>query len=188
MATAKVSEKMTLNELGLEVGVDGLPDFSKWEEEQVGFAPYWSPAEEKWFLAQVFARDDRDPDFIRYLMRAGMLIPCKRGAGEDAEDIAVKPGGFFTISVYTSLRDTFDFYLESGIRPFVRIEAIKEVPTKKTGQTCWTWNVKVSPTDKKKLEFARKEKATLLLKEKSMENDAQDFPHGANVKQMQRGA
>lgn len=154
-----------------------LPDFSKWEEEQVGFAPYWSPEPEKWFLAQVVSIDKRDPEFVRYLMKASIDTACKRGPVDESEDVIVKSGEYFTISVYYSLQYLFDTYLEMGCTPVMRVTAVKEVKTKNS-QTCWTWKVQVSPEDKKMLTKKRVEASKYMeakkAKELNEENDA--FP------------
>ena len=169
------SENATSNASAEPADVSGVPNFDKWVEEQVGFAPYWNPEPEKWFFARVVARDERDPEFVRYLMQAGMPLNCKRGPADDAEDVAVKPGEHFSFSVYHSLRDTFDFYLETGLSPFLRVQSIKEVKTKTTGQTCWTWKVLVSPQDKKILEKKREEMRQLATR-----SDAEEFPPQMN--------
>lgn len=148
--------------------VDGLPDFAKWEEEQVGFAPYWNPEKDKWFYARIIEKDERDSEFVRYLMQAGVDTPCKRGPADGAEDITVKKGEYFTISVYFSLQDLFDLYLETGIRPFMKVTAKDTVKTSTAGRTCWLWSLLVSPETKAKT-LAAKEKIRLL-------SDAGEFP------------
>jgi len=146
-----------------------VPDFATWEELQVGFAPYWNPSPGAWFYGQIVEKDERDSDFVRYLVRAGTATACKRGPNDAAEEVTVKPGEYFSVSVYYSLRDTFDIFLESGFRPFIRVLAVKEVKTKTVGQTCWTWKVNIAPQDKKLFETA---KMNLL----AQKNDAQEFP------------
>jgi len=145
-----------------------IPNFENWEEEQVGFAPYWNPEENKWFYAQVVDKDERDPQFVRYLMRAGMDTPCKRGPVDSQDDITVKTGEYFSVSVYFSLQGAFDFYLESGIKPYMKVLAINEVKTSTPGRTCWTWKLLVSPDDKKKIQGAREKLRQL--------SDAGEFP------------
>src|SRR6267142_3539793 len=144
-----------------------LPDFSNWSDEQIGFSPYWTPAPGKWTYARPIARDERDPEFIRYLFVALMPTPCRRGPGEDSplkdngENVTVAPGETFSMSVYYQLRDLFDFYLETGIldqaNSGVRIEAIKEVPTKKSGQTVWQFKAQVDPKVRPLLDAKRAE-------------------------------
>lgn len=144
-----------------------IPDFSKWEEEQVGFAPYWNPETDKWFLGQVVSRDERDPEFVRYLVKAALDTPCKRGPVDGAEEVLVKSGEYFSISVYYSLQGLFDAYLEMGIvPPVMKVIAVKEVKTKKAGQTCWTWKVLISPDDKKRINTKRTELALEMKKER----------------------
>jgi len=149
-------------------------DTSNWVDEQVGFSPYWNPDNDKFFIGAVSARDERDPEFIRYLIKAAVDTECKRGSDENAEDVLVKAGEFFTVSVYYSLRDLFDFYLESGLRPFIKVTALKEVKTKNKN-TCWTWRVQISPKDKavvekKRIELTAAKEAARLAEQ----NDA--FP------------
>jgi hypothetical protein len=145
---------MSVDKSAVKNDAMALPDFSKWEEEQVGFAPYWNPEPLKWFLGRVVARDERDPDFVRYLMKAEIDTPCKRGPVTDAEDVMIRKGEFFSISVYHSLEGLFNAYLEMGFTPAMKVTAVKEVPTKKSGQT---WKVQVSPDDKKLLTKKRTE-------------------------------
>lgn len=163
---AKPNELVKKDEFGIPLEV---PNFEGWVDEQVGFAPYWNPEEGKWLYARVIARDERDPSFVRYLMQAGMDTECHRGA--EGEAVKVKRGEHFTISVYFSLRDLFDLYLETGIRPFIKVLAVKEVPTKTTGRNVWTWKVQVSPDDKKMIDAKKKE--ILLMQQRS---DAEEFP------------
>lgn len=153
---------------GEGLNAEELPDFATWEEEQVGFAPYWNPEKDKWFYARIIEKDERDPEFVRYLMQAGVDTPCKRGPAEGAEDVMVKKGEYFTISVYFSLQDLFDLYLETGIRPFMKVVAKDTTKTSTAGRTCWLWTLLVSP-ETKKLTMAAKEKMRML-------SDAGEFP------------
>jgi len=134
---------------------DALPDFSTWSEEQIGFAPYWSPAPGKWFYAVPTAIDTRDPDFVRYLFRALAPIECQRGPKDDAESVLVGPGEYFSMSVYYALEQNINFYLESGIFPPLHVTSTKEVKTKTVGQTVWQFRVKVSPETRALLDAAR---------------------------------
>jgi len=146
-----------------------LPDFDKWEEETVGFAPYWNPEEGKWFYARIVERDDRDPEFVRYLFQAGMPTPCARGAedSETFEPVMINTGEYFTISVYFSLQGLFDLYLETGHRPYIKVISVKKVPTKKTGRNVWLWKVLSDPKDKRIMNQKR-------LELKAAQNDAQE--------------
>ena len=138
-----------------------LPDFESWEKEQVGFAPYWNPEPGKWFYGTVVSRDERDPEFVRYLVKTYAPITVQRGPKEDAELIELKPGDLFSISVYYSLAEPFDFILEHfvllGKEVPMMVKALKEVKTKKAGQTCWTWEMRLPPEWKKALADKRTE-------------------------------
>jgi hypothetical protein len=139
---------------------DGEIDTSNWEKEETGFAPYWTPAPGKKFLATPMGRDDRDPEFVRYQMRLEQAeLECQSGPKDDPTPVIVKKGDTFTVSVYTQLDDKFNEYMESGIFPILQCIALKEVKTKTVGQTCWTFDLRVSPTDKQKILGFRKEKA-----------------------------
>ncbi len=140
--------------------VAGAPDASNWEKEETGFAPYWKPLAGKAFFARPIGRDDRDPEFVRYQMKLEQdELACQSGPKEDATDVLVKKGDTFTVSVYVQLDDKFNEYMECGLFPIVRCEALREAKTSKPGQTCWIFDLRVSPEDKKKLAAFRQEKA-----------------------------
>lgn len=130
-----------------------IPDFSKWEKEQVGFAPYWQPEPGQSIYGAPVQRDERDPDFVRYLVRAYMPIKCCRGPEDAREEVTVQPGELFTVSVYSSLAEPFNFLLENFVAAGKEIpmylKAEKQVKTKKAGQTCWTWDMRFAPEVKK---------------------------------------
>lgn len=138
-----------------------MPDFATWEKEQVGFAPYWNPEAGKFIYASVVARDERDPEFKRYLMKTHMPMIAHRGTKEEQESIELQPGDMFSISVYYSLAEPFDFMLENfvvvGQEVPMKLTALKEVKTKKAGQTCWTWEMLLPPEWKRKLASKREE-------------------------------
>jgi hypothetical protein len=142
------------------VPVAGAPDATNWEKEETGFAPYWKPEAKKVFFARPIGRDDRDPDFVRYQMKLEQdELACQSGPKDDATDVIVKKGDTFTVSVYVQLDDKFNEYMECGLFPIVRCEALREAKTSKPGQTCWIFDLRVSPDDKKKLASYRRERA-----------------------------
>ncbi len=146
MASAKKSDEMTTkNNPMLDI-----PDFEKvdWTSEAVGFAPYWSPEEGKQFIGRPVHKDESAEDFIRYVMQAGVDLDCFTGPAEDAVAIKVNKGAFFTISVYHSLQGLFDLYLESGLKPWMKVTAGKKVKTKTPGRSVFQWDVQVSKKDK----------------------------------------
>ena len=150
-----------------EITNEKLPDFSKWETEQTGFDPYWTPAEGKFFFGHPVSRDDSDPDFVRYRFKSLMTLQCHTGPKEEQEPVTVKPGEYFSVSVYYALDPKFNEYMESGLFPAIRVEAIKEVKTKKPGQTCWKFDLKISPDDRKRIDSYRKEKAQLMAEKRA---------------------
>ena len=159
-----------------------IPNFDtkNWTEEQVGFAPYWEPKKGAKIMAQIIQKDAPEESFVRYLMRAGQDMECSRGAkGEDeegnkqdAEKVLVKKGEYFTVSVYFSLQGLFEFYLVSGLKPWMEITAVEKVKTSKPGRTAWQWKVRVSPEDKRKADQLRAAAAAA----KQMSNGAEGQP------------
>jgi len=146
-------------------------DFSTWEEEQVGFAPYWNPEEGKFFVGTVVARDERDPEFLRYLIKAVVDTVCKRGPVDEAEEILVRKGEFFSISVYHALAEPFDFILENftarGVDIQMKLTAVKEAKTKTQGRTVWQWKMHLPPEHKKMLTVAKETVRKAALAEAS---------------------
>lgn len=136
-------------------------DTSKWTEEQVGFAPYWRATKGASIIARLVQKDTPEDSFVRYLLQAGQDIECFRGGKGDDEDedsrerVIVKKGEFFTVSVWYSLQDVFDLYLETGLRPWMQLTAVDKVKTSKPGRTAWTWKLLVDPKDKKKADQCR---------------------------------
>lgn len=141
----------------------GAPDTTGWMKEQTGFAPYWTPSEGKLFFGRVVSRDERDPEFVRYLIQLEQdELACQSGPKDDPTDVIVRKGDTFTVSVYVQLDGLFNEYLESGIFPLVCCKALKEVKTKTAGQTCWTFDLRVNPQEGKKLLAYRQEKAQVM--------------------------
>lgn len=186
MTQKTITKTANKNEKPAEmVNIDGIPktfDFTTWVDEATGFSPYWNPAENKYFVGRLVSKDVQDPDFVRYLVQAGEDLECAQGPAATAEKVTVRKGEFFTISVYFSLQDIFDIYLESGIRPWMKVTAGKKLPTKKPGRFVFKWRIQVSPadkarTDEAKVQMMREAKATARLPESV---DSEEGDEGEN--------
>lgn len=155
---------------------NNIPMPEGWENEQIGFPPYWNPTMQEddkgktvagtgnAFLAIPIDKDERNPEFKRYVLEAIHPIMCKKGPAEDAEEILVQVGEFFTCSVYAAL-PLEDYY---GIPVYVRpVRKRKLAPTAEINQKrdLWDFELKVSPADKKRLKERRAQEVQ-LLKEK----------------------
>lgn len=144
-----------------------IPNFDTkgWVEEQVGFAPYWEADKGQKIIARLVGKEEKEGTFTRYLLQAGQDMVCYRGAKTldddgksikgSAEKVNVKKGEFFTMSVFHSLQGLFDFYEETGLKPWMQIHAVEKVKTSTPGQMVWTWKLLVSPEDKKRADAKR---------------------------------
>jgi hypothetical protein len=137
----------TINQAGAPEG---------WEEESLGFPPYWNPEVGKSFRGVVMNRDERDPEFIRYVLLATAPVTCATGPADESDVVHVAPGGKFTVSAYASLRlDEL-----AGLEVFVKCIGKREIKNGK--QELWQWQVFLSPEAKKQLAARRAEQAKEL--------------------------
>src|SRR5579864_885525 len=79
------------------------PEFAGWEEENLSLPPYWVCDVGKQFAARVIDLDNQDPEFPRYILEALAPVECQTGKRDEAEDVHVKPGDYFTCSTYAGL-------------------------------------------------------------------------------------
>lgn len=175
MATQNTSKAKA--DINKAAAAEGLPeDFANWTELQIGFAPYWAPAEGKKFFGEIINRDDRDPDFTRYLIRSHRPEDCRRGPKLTGEEVKIRKGDNFSIGVFAALRDEFDYHLffteKTGKHVPVVVEAVKKIPMqKKTDEgedmTVWTWRALCSPEMKKELDKYRDEWRRINAKDSS---------------------
>lgn len=103
------------------------------EAEITGFPPYWTPREGSTFFGTVLNEDNRDPAFIRYIVKASADTMCALGPAEDAEPVMVKKGDFFTVSFYSGLA------LKDFLGYEVWVKAHSKVKTSTIGQSVWRW-------------------------------------------------
>lgn len=136
------------------------PDFSVFEREQVGFAPYWEPEKGEFFYARLDARDERDPEFIRYqFTNLGDALTCGSGPkdeeGNPLESVQVKRGESFTITNYVQYRDLFDFYLDTLQLQVPMLVKCTNKRKLADGKTMWMWEVSLPPQYKQIVTKAR---------------------------------
>lgn len=139
---------------------------ANWEVENTGFPPYFDMEVGKGFLGKVVALDYRDPKFPRIIFQATTIaIPCKRGPVDDAEEVLVKPGEFFTMSAYASCTDALGMAIDL------------EVYLKATGKrklsgvdprNMFDFEMKVSPEDKKVLNARRSEEMQAIRNRRTL--------------------
>lgn len=149
-----------------------------WEEEQIGFPPYWNPRMEfidpqvpskgykpgtgNSFLGTVVNRDERDENFPRYIIQASRPIICQSGPAAEAEEILVQKGEFFSMSVYASLPLEDYFGMEVWVQP-VSKRKIKDDPETGDPRQVWRFKLMVSPASKKLLKERKDQHTKLLL-------------------------
>lgn len=136
-----------------------------WVEEPTGFPPYWTPDDKgAWFRGIPLMKDegyregdDENPsDFARYVVRATHEIDCYKGKSDAAEGVIVKPGEFFTVSAYASMR------LERYYGHEVLIKAVEKVRLDQK-RTMWKFQVFVAADTRQLLDKERSERAKELL-------------------------
>jgi hypothetical protein len=129
--------------------------FADYEEEQIGFPPYWKcKAVGDRFVGRVVNLDLTDPEFERFVVQAGMTTECSRGPVDESIPVTVKPGEYFSVSLYGGLRNALlsgHFLVTDD--PIV-VECIGKQDTGQPSKM-YTWRVRVSPRDKKLIEGRR---------------------------------
>jgi hypothetical protein len=129
-----------------------------WEEEQVGFAPYWTPEKGKTFLARVENFDMRDPKFQRFICEnKGKAMTCHTGPQDDQKEVTVKKGERFSLSAYAGL-PLLDYM---GCEVFVEVVGKRKI----AGQPnpMWVFTIRVSPETKRMLAERRRRDARSAL-------------------------
>jgi hypothetical protein len=145
-------------------------EVANFQEEQIGFPPYWNPSEGKKFYARVVDVDDADPDFQRFVLQAGHDIECQRGPSADAETVVVHKGEFFTCSVYASL--PLHRYLDIPV--LVTVKGKRKLDG---ARTLWEFSLAVSEQAKKVL--AKRRQENMMLKHNT-KNEIKAVPVSAN--------
>lgn len=162
-STQKTSEEMSFEDYNKQI----LEAVKGWEEEVVGFPPYWTPELGKMLLGRLLLADLRDPNFGRYVMQATQVpVQCQRGPADDAEPVIVQPGEFFTMSVYgglpvDSMENFFD--LELCLTPFNKRRLPPNEASQGKPRDFWDFKVIVAPESKKILTARKKEQGDRLI-------------------------
>jgi len=141
------------------VNADGTPDFSGFVKEQINFPPYWNPEIGKKIYFTPMMVDDKNSNFIRFVCRAEMPIACQTGPADEAEDITIKKGEYFTVSDYKALP------LANYFGHAVLVEVVNKRKFKGddgTPRDLWVFDLTVSPETKRLLEAKREEVSKAL--------------------------
>jgi hypothetical protein len=138
--------------------LEAAPEFADYEEEKLDLPPYWVTDVGKSFAARVLDLDDRDPDFPRYVLEAMAPIECQSGPRDEAEDVRVEIGDYFTCSTYAGL--PLERYI--GCRVLVKC-----VDTRKTSQPkpMFVFKMTMHPEDKKMVLDERKAIARVKMQQ-----------------------
>lgn len=141
------------------VGPDGLPDFSGFEKEQIAFPPYWNPEIGKKIFFTPVMLDEKDPNFPRFVCKAGMITNCLEGPSDNQKETTIKTGEYFTISQYASLplQNYFGHPVLVEVMDLVKFKGEDGTP-----RTRWVFELRVAPETKRLLEAARVEQAKSL--------------------------
>lgn len=165
MASAKNS-KSGSGEVIEEFDASMFEAATDWVEQQTGFPPYWNPAisdegKGNGFAARVMARDERDPDFIRYVLQATKGLRCHNGPAEDAEEVLVKAGEYFTCSDYAAL-PLADYFGEEVV--VITKGKRKLNPSERNPQKrdLWQFRILTSPETSMRLQARREAQAREL--------------------------
>lgn len=159
------------NEILLAYNKEILDAVKDWEREQTGFPPYWKPkAAGDLFLGKPILKDERDPNFPRFVVQATQFpIVCQQGPADGADIVIVRPGDYFTCSVWAALplEDFID------IESCVMAEHSRKLPPNEQSdgrpRNLWTWNVKVTKESRLLVRERRQETANALKASRDMQ-------------------
>ena len=136
------------------------------EDTQVGLPPYWKPRSENGpAIGQSFCGipmmiDDKDKNFIRYVIQATRTMKCWKGPVDNAEEVIIHAGDLFTVSNYSGLN--LDKYFGFEIAAIV-VSDEQLAPTEEIAvRNFYRWKVKVPLATMKQLQEIRREETELL--------------------------
>ncbi len=157
MSNAKSTQKTPANAANT-APAPGAYDTTAFVDLPIGFDPYWTPEVGGFIVGNAEEFDARDPQFVRIRMRAAQPTMCKKGNVEDAEDVLVEPGGFFTLSTYAGVTKEFLYHVKSGLKPIVKLIAEKKSKVKtgtNAGKDVWVFRMQTAEKDKAALASGR---------------------------------
>ncbi len=123
--------------------------------DQIGFPPYWNPAPGKKFFGKVVMRDERDPDFIRYVIEAGVRHQCQEGPSDEAVAVTVDRGQHFNVSLYAGLP------LENYYGQTVLVTAMRKQDID-GGKSVWKFDLKTTEVGREQAKQLRASKVSEL--------------------------
>jgi hypothetical protein len=138
-------------------GADSF-DTTAFVDLPIGFDPYWSPEVGGFVVANAEEFDARDPDFVRIRMRAAQPTKCFKGNVEDAEEVIVPAGGFFTVSTYAGITKELLYHVKSDIKPIIKLIAEKKTKVRTgrwAGKDAWVFRMQASAKDQAALASGR---------------------------------
>jgi hypothetical protein len=144
-----------------------------WEEDSVGFAPYYKvDGVGSCFFGKICTVDARDPEFIRYVVQCEVApIKCQRGPVEGGEEVMVQPGEFFTVSAYAGL--PAERYFDMSV--FCKVKNVRKLPSnagtggnRKTTSDFYEWSVTLSPENRKIVNGRRTEELKMLMDRRTL--------------------
>lgn len=147
-----------------------LEAIADWEEEQVGFPPYWKPEEVGRLIMGKVLMKDEDGMFPRYVLQAILPVKCQKGSAQSntVQEVVVQPGQFFTMSVYAGL--PLDRFFDVGV--VIRVTGERMLPATEESdgkpRDLWEWTVLVHPNDKAKLDARRVEETQRLMQARTV--------------------
>lgn len=143
---------------GDELEDEGFEDSDFSEEESIGFPPYWNPEPGDVIYFKPAKLDVREANFHRWVCIALKPMTCQTGPAEDAEDVAVNRGEFFTMSVYAAL--PLEKYVDLSVK--VVVKGKREKATKQNRHP-WEFQLFLTKSSKRAL-TARLSRDARLLK------------------------
>lgn len=174
-SSVEPTNEETLNSAPMDLG--GIPDDADLVEENVGFDPYWEPADGARCYASVVGFDVTDPQFIRINLIAEAPVRCFKGPKDEQEEITVQVGERFNMSLYAALRRNFQEYLgyaaEGALIPIVIApDGFSKEKSRETGKPWRLWKISVTKETRATLLKLRASRAkNIMLPEKVIKGE-----------------